>query len=144
MIAVDTNVLVYAHRAELPLHQPALDRLRALAEGTGPWAVPIFCLGEMIRVVTHPRLFRPPSKLELALEFLAQVVGSPSARLLLPGPTFPALLADACRDGAVIGNLAFDAQIAAVCREHGVREILTEDRDFARFASPAVVRLTPC
>lgn len=69
------------------------------------------------------------------------MLGSPSARLLLPGPTFPERFADACRDGGAEGNLALDAQIVAVCREHGVTGILTEDRDFGRFGDPAPLRL---
>lgn len=143
MIAIDTNVLVHAHRAEMPLHELAMERLRALVEGGAPWALPAFCIGEFVRVVTHPRIFHPPTGLETTLEFLDQVLGSPSARLLVPGPMFPALFAEACRSGAVQGNLAFDAQVVAVCREHGVAEILTEDRDFSRFGTPLPVRLQP-
>lgn len=141
MIAIDTNVLVYAHREETPLHEIALERLRGLVEGGTPWALPAFCIGELVRVVTHPRIFHPATDLETALAFLDQVLGSPSARILVPGPMFPALFAEACRSGAVQGNLAFDAQVVAVCREHGVAEILTEDRDFARFGLPVPVRL---
>lgn len=141
MIAVDTNVLVYAHRAETALHEPALRRLRLLAEGQGPWALPVFCIGEFVRLVTHGRVFRPPSDLELALEFLDHLLASPAARLLLPGPAYASLFAAACRDGSARGNLAFDAQITAVCREHGVTEILTEDRDFARFEGMTPVRI---
>lgn len=141
MIAIDTNVLVYAHREEMPLHTTALERLRSLAEGGTPWALPTFCIGEFVRVVTHPRLFHPPSTLEIALTFLEQLLASPSARMLVAGPTFPEFFAGACRDGNVQGNLAFDAQVVAVCREHGVAEILTEDRDFARFGTPRPVRL---
>lgn len=141
MIAVDTNLLVYAHRAEMQLHEPALKRLRVLTEGNAPWGLPVFCIGEFVRVVTHPRVFHPPTKLDRALDFISQVLGSTSVRLLAPGPTFPALFADACRDGGVRGNLAFDAQIVAVCREYGVGEILTEDQDFSRFTVPRPVRL---
>ena len=141
MIAIDTNVLVYAHRGETPQHSVALARLRSLAEGGVPWGLPVFCIGEFVRVVTHPRLFHPPTKLAAALGFLDQLLGSPAARLLLPGPTFPTLFAEACRDGAANGNLAFDAQLVALCREHGVSEILTEDRDFARFGAPRPIRL---
>ena len=141
MIAVDTNVLVYAHREESPLHEPALARLRLLAEGGSPWGLPIFCIGEFVRVVTHPRVFHPPTDLETALAFLDQVLNSPSARLLAPGATFPVRFAEACRAGGVQGNLAYDAQLVAVCREHGVVEILTEDRDLGRFGDPRPVRL---
>jgi toxin-antitoxin system PIN domain toxin len=141
MIAIDTNVLVYAHRAETPRHAVALDRLRGLVEGGAPWALPVFCIGEFVRVVTHPRVFSPPTDLDTALAFIEQVLGSPSARILVPGPTFAVSFAEACRSGSAQGNLAFDAQIVAVCREHGVAEILTEDRDFSRFGSPLIARL---
>jgi hypothetical protein len=141
VIAIDTNVLVYAHRAEMPLHEVALTRLRDLVEGVTPWALPVFCIGEFLRVVTHDRIFHPPSDLETALAFLDQVLGSPAARLLVPGATFPTLFAEACRDGAVRGSLAFDVQLVAVCREHGIGTILTEDRDFARFKVPAPLTL---
>ena len=63
MIAIDTNILVYAHREELPLHRKARARLVGLAEGFEPWALPVFCLGEFLRVVTHPKVFDPPSTL---------------------------------------------------------------------------------
>lgn len=141
MIAIDTNVLVYAHRAEMPLHEIALTRLRELVEGSTPWALPVFCIGEFVRVVTHSRIFRPPTDLATALDFLAQVLGSPSVRLLVPGSTFPTVFGEACRDGAVRGNLAFDAQLVAVCREHGVRTLITEDRDLARFKVPVPLTL---
>jgi uncharacterized protein len=141
VIALDTNVLIYAHRAEMPLHEPARRRLQALAEGREPFALPLFVIGEFVRVVTHPRAFKPPTPLDVALEYVDRVLASPSARMLSPGPSFPALFADACREASAVGNLAFDAQIVAVCREHGVSELLTEDRDFSRFPGMTLVRL---
>jgi len=141
VIAVDTNVLVHAHRAELPRHRRALEWIVRLSEGGDPWALPVFCLGEFIRVVTHPKLFDPPSGLDVALESLAGLRASPSLVLLSPGPRYPALLDEAARKADARGNLAFDAQIAAVCREHGVGRILTEDRDFARFPGVRTITL---
>lgn len=134
MIAVDTNVLIYAHRRETGSHQRALVRLKALAEGDRPWALPVFCIAEFVRVVTHLRVFSPPSELRIALDFIDRLLESPSLRLLLPGEDYPEIFRGACEAGAVRGNLAFDAQIAAVCFEHGVHELLTSDRDFARFS----------
>ncbi len=141
MIAVDTNILVYAHREEMPLHEAATSRLRELVEGDVPWSLPVFCIGEFVRLVTHPRVFRPPSTLEQALGFIEHLVDSPAVRLLSPGPEFPGRFARVCRDAGVRGNLVFDAQIAATCLEHGVREIISEDRDFVRFAGIVPVRL---
>ncbi|MGH7545144.1 MAG: PIN domain-containing protein, partial [Gemmatimonadota bacterium] len=59
---------------------------------------------------------------------------SPSLTLLSPGDRYWPLFREALREGRAAGNLAFDAQIVAVCRERGVRALLTEDRDFRRFA----------
>jgi len=134
VIAVDTNVLVYARRRETALHVAARNRLTALAEGASPWGIPVFCLPEFVRVVTHPRVFRPPTSLEGAFEFLEALLKSPTLRVLFPGPTFPERFRETSRGADARGNLAFDAQIAAVCEEHGALEIVTTDRDFARFS----------
>jgi uncharacterized protein len=55
--------------------------------------------------------------------------------LLLPSEDYPATFRNVCEAAEVRGNLAFDAQIVASCIEHGVHEIITADRDFARFAA---------
>jgi toxin-antitoxin system PIN domain toxin len=107
--------------------------LRSLAEGAAAWALPVFCVGEFLRVVSHPRVFESPTPVADALESVRSLLDSPSARLLVPGDAFMSLLADLVRDSGATGNLVFDAQIAAVCLEHGARTLLTEDRDFARF-----------
>jgi len=133
MIAVDTNILIYAHREEFPLHRKARTRLVELAEGREPWALPIFCVGEFLRVVTHPKLLDPPSTLEQATEALGNLLKSPSLVLLNPARNFWPILADVAKAANAKGNILYDAQIVAVCREHGVREILSEDRDFSRF-----------
>lgn len=139
MIAVDTNVLVQAHREGLAQHERALAWLRALAEGKLPWGIPVFCLGEFVRVVTHPRVLEPPSTLAQALEALTGLLESPTLRVLSPGPRYVELLAEAVRAADARGSLAFDAQIAGVCREQGASRLLTFDRDFARFPGIRVV-----
>lgn len=141
MIAVDTNVLVYADRSELPRHRQALAALRALAEGRDAWALPVFCLAEFVRVVSHPRLFDPPTPAAEAAAAVGALLESPSVRLLTPGRRFWPILTDLIEVGGVAGNLVFDAQIAAVCLEHGARTLLTDDRDFSRFPRLAVRRL---
>jgi toxin-antitoxin system PIN domain toxin len=133
MIAVDTNILIYAHREELPLHRKARARLIELAEGDALWGIPVFCLAEFVRVVTHPRLFDPPYGVDEACRALDRVLESPSLRLLQPGARFWSLFVEAAREANAAGNLVFDAQLVAVCRENGVSALLTEDRDFARF-----------
>jgi toxin-antitoxin system PIN domain toxin len=135
VIAVDTNILIYAHRRESGRHVQALAQLTALAEGDSPWGLPVFCIAEFVRVVTHLRVFTPPSDLRTALDFIDRLLESPSSRLLLPGESYPTTFRGVCQSAEVRGNLAFDAQIAATCLEHGVHELITADRDFARFTS---------
>lgn len=141
MIAVDTNVLVCAHRSGTREHARALAWLRHLAEGVVPWGLPVFVLGEFLRVVTHPRLWPEPSAVEAAAMALEGLLSSPGVRILSPGPRYGEILPDSARQGRAAGNLAFDAQIAAVCREHGVAHLLTRDGDFARFPWIRIVDL---
>lgn len=141
MIALDTNILVYARRSEMPRHVLALKLLRDLAEGDAPWSLPWPCVYEYLRVVTHPRLFRPPSDLTRALDDLAALSASPSLTFLGEGPGHWAHLRHMIEAGRGTGNLAHDAHIAALLREHGVREIWSADKDFSRF--PGVVVRNP-
>lgn len=134
MMAVDTNVLIYAHRVETDLNAAATAELVRLAEGAEPWAVPVFCVTEFLRVVTHRRVFNPPSTISQAIDFINGVVLSPTCRIALPGADFLDHLETTVRGADARGNLTFDAQIAALCREHGIAAILTNDRDFERFA----------
>ena len=88
MIAVDTNILIYAHRVESEWHQAAVARLVALGEGTERWALPVFCVTEFMRVVTHKRVFNPPSTVEQAADFIESAVASPSCEIVQPGAGF--------------------------------------------------------
>ena len=134
MIAVDTNILIYAHRSESDRHQICEERLRLIAENDVPWGLPVFCIAEFVRVTTHLRVFSPPTPLSVALDFVDHLLESPSSRLLLPGSNYLSVFRRMSEAAHVSGNLAFDAQIAAVCMEHGVSELVTADRDFARFS----------
>lgn len=133
MIAVDTNVLIYAHRGETAWHEAARARLVALAEGPARWGLPVFCVGEFIRVVTHGRVFNPPSSVSQAAAFIENLMAAPNCQLVRPGPEFLDLLMATARRSDARGNLVFDAQIAALCLEYGIDTLLTNDRDFGRF-----------
>lgn len=139
MIAVDTNLLVYAHREDSPFHEAAAERLAELAEGPAIWAIPWPCLHEFLAIVTHPRLYTPPTPLARALDQADAWLESPTLALLAETeahwPTLRALLAG----GRIAGGQVHDARIAALCRQHGVRELWSADRDFSRFAGLVVV-----
>lgn len=141
LIAIDTNVLVHAHWEDSPKHRLAHARVVALAEAPSPWGIPVFCIGEFVRIITHPKIFDPPYTAEEACGALARLLASPSAVVLCPGSEYPVLLSEAIRESDAIGNLVFDAQIVALCREWGISRLLTEDRDFDRFKKLKIERL---
>jgi toxin-antitoxin system PIN domain toxin len=141
MLAVDTSILIYAHRSETGLHQPAAAWLVTLANGVQRWALPVFCIAEFMRVVTHQRAFNRPSTLADAAKFIEALTVAPACEVIQPGPEFLQQLLATAREAEATGNLIFDAQIAALCYEHGVREILTNDDDFRRFQDLRVLRL---
>ena len=138
MIAVDTNILVYAHREDSPFHNTALRRVAELAEGSAMWAIPWPCIHEFLAIVTHPRIYAPPTPLDRALDQVDAWLESPTLAVLAESgghwPTLRGLLAE----GRVGGPQVHDARVAALCRQHGVRELWSADRDFSRFAGLGV------
>ena len=82
MIALDTNLLVYAHREDSPWHDAAYARLTELAEGRALWAIPWPCLHEFLAIVTHPRIYAPPTPLAAAVDQLEAWLEAPSLTLL--------------------------------------------------------------
>ena len=133
MISVDTNVLVYAHRQDSPFHAVAAARMAELAASPAPWALPWSCLHEFYSIVTHPRVYDPPSSPDQAVDQIDAWLASPSAVSLTEGDTYWATLRDVLAGAKAAGPIAHDARIAALCLSHGIRELWTADRDFSRF-----------
>jgi toxin-antitoxin system PIN domain toxin len=143
MMAIDTNVLVHAYREEMRKHREAREVIRKLSEGNIPWALPVTCVSEFLRVVTHRQIFSPPTSLDAALVYVEALLRIPVVRLLLPGDRFWSLFPTVARQGNVIGDDIFDAQIVATCLEHGVQTIMSEDRGMSRFQGLQVVPIPP-
>lgn len=139
MIAVDTNILVYAHREDSPFHEPAFRRVAELAAGPANWAIPWACLHEFLGIVTHPRIYAPPSSLEQALAQAEAWLESPTLVLLTETPRHWLTLRDLLLAAHIAGPQVHDARVAALCLQHGIRELWSADRDFGRFAGIAVV-----
>jgi toxin-antitoxin system PIN domain toxin len=132
-MAVDTNVLVHAHRRDSPWHPAAYGRMSELAEGRSPWCIPWTCLHEFTAIVTHPRIYAPPSRLAEAIDQIDAWLESPSVALLAEADGYWPTLKSLLEEGRVTGPMVHDARVAAVCLLHGVRELWTADRDFGRF-----------
>jgi toxin-antitoxin system PIN domain toxin len=141
MRALDTNVLVQAEIITSPFHAVARTLLSDLANGRAPWAIPWPCVYEFLRVVTHPRVFHPPMPGPAALRDLHRILASPSLVLLGETTRHVEVMASVVEASGATGNLVHDAHIAALCLEHGVSELVTGDRDFARF--PAIRTFNP-
>jgi len=138
VIAVDTNLLVYAHREDSAWHDPAFSQLLALAEGRAPWAVPWPCVHEFLAIVTHPRIFAPPTPLESALDQVDAWLEAPSLIVLPEADGYWPVLRGIVSEGRITGPQVHDARVAALCRLHGIRELWTADRDFSRFTGLSI------
>ncbi len=134
MIAVDTNLLVYAHRRESRYHTAAYGLVRDLAEGTARWAIPWPCIYEFFSVVTNPRIFKenatPPTT---AVAQIQAWTASPTLSLLSETDDFLEILSHVIGQPRIRGPIVHDARIAAICLAHGVEVLLTRDRDFQLF-----------
>lgn len=133
MIALDTNVLVCAHREDSPFHAAALAAVQGLATGRPRFAVPWPCAHEFIAVVTHPRIYRDPSPVDVALGFVEALHRLDHCSFLAEGTAHLETLGSLAQAAQVRGGMVHDARIAALCLQHGVRELWSADRDFSRF-----------
>ena len=132
-IALDTNILVYAHRRDSPWFQAAYACVEGLADGRNPWAIPWPCVHEFIAIVTNPRGYKPATPLEQALDQLKAWFESPNSVAIAETETYWSVLETLLRSSRVTGGKVHDARIAALCLHHGVDELWTADRDFSRF-----------
>jgi toxin-antitoxin system PIN domain toxin len=138
VIAVDSQILVYAHREDSPWHEAAELAVRRLAEASTPWAIPWPCIHEFLAIVTHPRIYSPPTPLDRALDQVAAWMESPSLSLLTEAEGYWVELRAAVTAARIVGPGVHDARVAVMCRHHGVSELWSADRDFAKYPFLAV------
>lgn len=139
MIALDTNVLVYAHRFHVPENDAAYAAIRRLAFGKDEWAIPWPCIHEFLAVVTNPAVVVRPTGVEGALRQVRAWIASPTCRLLSETPQHRTLLEAVIKTSRVRGGAIHDARIAAICIGHGVSELWSVDRDMSRFPGLRIV-----
>jgi len=132
MILTDVNVLVYAHRADAPNHEAYRNWLEDVINSEQAYGVSDLILSGFLRVVTHPRVFSPPSDLSAAIAFTELLRSQPNAVLIAPGARHWGIFTGLCQTAAVKGNLVPDAYLAALAIESG-SEWITTDRDYSRF-----------
>jgi len=133
MIAVDTNILIYAHRSDSPFHAAADSALTTLAESGELWAIPWPCVHEFLAIATHPKIYNPPTPIADALEQVDCWMEVPTLVLISEDKSHWRRLRETLEQSQVTGAKVHDVRIVALCQAQGVREIWTADRDFSRF-----------
>jgi len=140
VLAVDTNVLVYAADADSPLYEPCrgwLERQRARPDA---WYTTWPILYEFLRVTTHPRVMRRPWTAGAAWGFVTSLLASPGLDVLVPTQRHAQVAEEVIAEYPhLAGNLFHDAHTAILLREHGIGRICTRDTDFSRFAFLEVI-----
>jgi toxin-antitoxin system PIN domain toxin len=143
MIAVDTNILLYAHRTDSPWHEPADACMATLAESRAAWAIPWPCIHEFLAIATHSRIFDPPTPVVDALEQLECWREAPGLVTIGEVPDYWNHLRPLIERGQIQGGRVHDARVAAICLQHGVTELWSADRDFSRFPALRVINPLP-
>ncbi len=132
MKLLDVNVVLAAHRDDHPLFEPATNWLDELLDNRAPFSVVDLVAGSFIRLATNRRIFSVPTPTPQAFAFLHSLRAQHGHVLLAPTPAHLTTFERLCRDFDAAGDLAPDAQLAALATEHGA-EVVSFDRDFARF-----------
>jgi uncharacterized protein len=132
VILPDVNILIYAYRQDATDHEPYRIWLEHAFASDEPIGLADAVLNSVVRIATHPRIFRPPSPIDDALGFMEDLLDQPTAVRLSPGARHWTIFARLCRESGATGNLVPDAYLAALALEHGC-ELVSNDADFARF-----------
>lgn len=138
MIAVDTNILVYAHRTDSAFHDRARSALESLAAGARSWAIPWPCAHEFFAIVTHPRIYKTATPPETAFAQLRAMHGLANLAFIAEADDRLEQLEPLALGAKVHGGAIHDARIAAICLSNGVAELWSADRDFTRFPALTV------
>lgn len=132
MMLMDVNVLVYAHREDVPDHTAYRQWLEDAIGSETAYGFSEPVLSGFIRVVTHPKVFEWPSSLESALAFVEQIRSPEHAMRLAPGGSHWTLFLRCVRTTQARGNDVPDAYHAALAMEWDC-DWMTTDKGFRRF-----------
>ncbi len=134
MLAVDTNVLVYAANSTTQFHAPCRDWLDRQRRRPDAWYLTWSIVYEFLRVSTHPQILPRPWTTSVAWGFVAGLLASPGLGILVPTERHADVAGEVIAElPHLAGNILHDAHTAILMREHGIRQICTRDTDFHRF-----------
>lgn len=133
MIAIDTNILLYAHVPSFAQHPRALAALERLANSGAQWAVPWPCAHEFCAVITNRKWRADALDAAGAVAILRSWERAPNFRFLGASLRHLAHFSQTLLLSQAVGGQIHDARIVAICLDHEVSELWTADRDFSRF-----------
>lgn len=133
MIAIDTNILIYAHRPAAPEFERAVTAVTRLADSGQPFALPWPVIHEFLGTVTSQRKLAQGTPMDVAMATIRDFTELSQCHVIGEGLDHFETLAALIREADIRGPRIHDARIAAICLAHGVRELWTADRDFSRF-----------
>lgn len=132
MILPDVDVLIYAFRRDSARHAEYRAWLQGVVDGPNAYGVSPQVLASVLRICTHPKIYRQPSTVTETLAFCEALLEPVHSSLIHPGERHWSIFADLCESSKVSGNLVQDAWFAALAIEHGCEWIST-DADYDRF-----------
>ena len=132
--AIDANLLLYASDQESPFHDRAVTLLDEIA--IGPEIVYLFWPIAMayLRIATHPAIFANPLSHVDARANLDSLLAFPHVQAVGEDDRFWDRFREVADDVRPTGNLVPDAHIVALMLSHGIRTIVTRDRDYRSFS----------
>jgi toxin-antitoxin system PIN domain toxin len=134
VFVLDVNVVLAAHRDDHPQHCAVGSWFDATLAGDEPFAVPMMVWASFLRLSTNHRIFEVPTPRPDAFAFIEATCAQPLHVAVDPGPRHLALMRRLCDEADAAGDLIPDAVIGAIAVEYSC-ELVTLDRDFARFPS---------
>lgn len=132
MVLFDINIFVYCHREDSPHYKQIRQYAETIFNDIQPFGYSPLVLSGFLRIVTHPKIFTPPSSTLIAIQFIEEIISLPNAIKIIPGQLHWQLFTDLCQKIRAKGNLIPDAYFAALAIESGCTWIST-DRDYTRF-----------
>jgi len=138
MIALDTNLLIYAHRAGSPEHELSRAAIQSALDDPRGWGICLPTIAEFWSIVTHPKIPGGASSAKVVSHFFHYLITEGHGFVWTPGPGFGQRLMQWAASLKVSGKKIFDLQIALIAYEHGAREVWTNDAHFVSVPGVAV------
>jgi hypothetical protein len=128
----DVNLLLYAYDTSSTHHERARLWLEERLSGVEAFGFAWATMLAFVRLVTNPRVFESPLRVDEALDIVDAWLAAPCATVLHAGPRHAVLLRQLLEPLGTAGNLTTDAHLAALALEHDA-ELCSADVDFSRF-----------